>query len=653
VSFVGRTAARLLALTALGALLVPSSQGAITGSLEFRQDSDRIRGQGTIGPARFGSSVALSADATTALVGGPDDDGRKGAAWVFTRSSEGPWAPQGGKLVHADPAAKDRFGTSVALSADGNTALIGGYPSGGKGPVFVFTRSGGTWMRSDRLEPGDEVGASQFGSSVALSDDGRTALVGGFSDNSGRGAAWVFVRTADGWRQQGPKLKAIDEAGAGLFGSSVDLSADGNVALIGGPGDQWAGPFVTAGAAWIFTRSGDTWSQFGPKLLPGGPISSSYFGWSVALSGDGNTAMVGGPRDVATEDGAVWVYARNGPVWGQQGPKLFPSDARVGNVTFHVGESVALSADGETAVIGGSGVNFGRGAIWVYTRSGTTWSQRGRRIEAGAEIGAGSLGSSVALAPDGNSAFVGGPFDDTGVGAAWWFVNRPVVARITPVSGSVRGGLQVTIVGELKKAAAVHFGDTPASAFDVLSPTTITAIAPPHAPGVVDVTVANSGGKSLTSAASKFTYVDTEAPSTPGAFRGRYRRGALSFTWRPSRDDVGLDHYSLERDGSPVRRLEPTATTASLKPFATRRKTAFALFALDAAGNRSEPARVTVVPRPRPGGVPRTIPAWAQKLFTWETTGRKGRRPTGAPKPLPVWYARWKAWKLQPYTITG
>jgi hypothetical protein len=646
------TAAAILAAAAV-TLLVPSSQGATTAGLVFRQDGDAIRGLATVGAARFGTSVALSADATTALVGGPDDDGRKGAAWVFTRSAGGNWTPQGGKLLQANPAPQDYFGRSVALSADGNTALVGSERMDADGLAWVFTRSGSTWTRGPRLTPAGETGDSTFGSGVALSADGRTALIGGYSDSSGRGAAWVFTRSGDVWSQQGPKLTGIDEAGAGGFGSSVALSADGNLALIGGPFDNWAGPFVTSGAAWLFTRSGNTWSQFGPKLLPGGPISSSWFGWSVALSGDGNTALVGGPHDATGEDGAAWVYRRTGNVWGQQGPKLFPSDAKVGNVTKHVGQSVALSADGDTALIGGPGVNFSRGAIWIYTRTGTSWSQQGARIEAGGMIGGGGLGSSARLAADGHSAFVGALFDNTGVGAAWWFANRATVTTISPVSGPIRGGTQVTIVGtDFKQAANVHFGETPASSFTVASPTTVTAISPPHAPGVVDIAVVNSGGISLPSAATKFTYVDQEPPSAPGAFRARYARRALTFSWRASEDDVGVDHYSLERGDAALRRLNAGVTSTTLRPFSTSRKTVFSLSALDAAGNRSQPAKLTVAPKRRPSGVPRSIPRWAQKLFTWETTGRKGRRPA-TPKPLAAWYARWKAWQLQPYRITS
>ena len=113
-----------------------------------------------------------------------------------------------------------------------------------------------------------------FGTNVALSADGDTALIGGWNDDgsafgnrdySGKGAAWVFTRSGTTWTQQGPKLTGADESGNGKFSTIVALSADGNTALIGGWNDD-----TSKGAAWVFTRSGSTWSQQGPKLTGGG-----------------------------------------------------------------------------------------------------------------------------------------------------------------------------------------------------------------------------------------------------------------------------------------------------------------------------------------------------------------------------------------------
>ena len=114
-----------------------------------------------------------------------------------------------------------------------------------------------------KLVGAGETGDGSFGHSVAISADGNTALVGGSEDNNLVGAAWIFTRTATGWAQQGGKLTASDEVDNGLdnghFGESVALSSDGNTALIGAPADAHRSP----GAAWIFTRTGPTWTQQG------------------------------------------------------------------------------------------------------------------------------------------------------------------------------------------------------------------------------------------------------------------------------------------------------------------------------------------------------------------------------------------------------
>ena len=158
--------------------------------------------------------------------------------------------------------------------------------------------------------------------SVALSADGNTALIGDPGNNAGVGAAWAFTRSGQAWTQQGPKLTGSGEIGEGFFGMDVALSADGNTALVGGPRDNGE-----VGAAWAFTRSGQTWTQQGSKLTGSGAIGAGLFGWSVALSADGNTALIGGPADnqgvgALTGVGAAWVFTRSGQTWAQQGPKL-------------------------------------------------------------------------------------------------------------------------------------------------------------------------------------------------------------------------------------------------------------------------------------------------------------------------------------------
>src|SRR5262249_7443540 len=147
------------------------------------------------------------------------DDGNAGAAWVFTRSGS-TWSQQGAKLTGTGGSGDGRFGASVALSENGNTALIGGI--GGDdltGAAWVFTRANGVLaQQGDALTADDETGAGEFGGSAALSADGNTALIGGAADDDGVGAAWVFTRTGTTWSQQGDKLVGDGEVGGARFG---------------------------------------------------------------------------------------------------------------------------------------------------------------------------------------------------------------------------------------------------------------------------------------------------------------------------------------------------------------------------------------------------------------------------------------------------
>ena len=126
----------------------------------------------------------------------------------------------------------------------------------------------------------------------------------------------------------------------------------------------------------MYTRSGGVWSQQGPKLVGTGAVGNAVQGISVSLSGDGNSAIVGGYGDNGFA-GAAWVFTSSGGVWSQQGAKLVGTGA-VGNA--YQGYSVSLSGDGNTTVIGGVGDNGGLGAAWVYTRSGGVWSQQGVKL---------------------------------------------------------------------------------------------------------------------------------------------------------------------------------------------------------------------------------------------------------------------------------
>jgi lipocalin len=367
---------------------------------------------GTIGPANVGYSVALSATGDTAIVGGWGDDSYVGAAWVFTRSA-GVWRQQGTKLVSPSAVGPAYQGYSVALSADGNTAIVGGAnDDSGIGAVWVFTRSGDIWtQQGGKLVAADAAGHAHQGYSVSLSNDGNTAIVGGAFDAGNEGAAWVWTRREDAWTQQGGKLVGTGAVGPAEQGSSVALSRDGATALVGGPNDNSG-----AGAAWVFTRSGDVWAQQRSKLVGTDVDGPAGQGGSVALSRDGNTAIMGGHRD-RDFVGAAWIYTRSDGAWTQQGSKLVgPAVGRA-----YQGFSVSMSGDGNTAIVGGPTDNNIVGAAWIYVRRSGTWYVLGSKLVGAGAVGQAGQGVAVALSASGDTAILGGRLDQGGVGAAWMF----------------------------------------------------------------------------------------------------------------------------------------------------------------------------------------------------------------------------------------
>jgi hypothetical protein len=303
----------------------------------------------------FGCSVSLSGDGSRALVGAYGDattaGTAAGSAYVFVRSGTS-WSQQL-KLTSSDAAAYDYFGISVSLSRDGNTALAGAYgDNSGAGSAYVFLANGSNWTQQGKLAASDPANLDRFGGSVSLSADGNTALVGAANDDTpagtDAGSAYVFVRSGTTWSQQ-VKLTADNAAALAGFGISVSLSSDGNTALVGAA-NATTPAGAGAGSVYVFVRSGTSWSQQA-QLAAGGATGGDLFGCSVSLGNDGNRALAGAYGDDMTAGGNVgsaYVFARSGTNWSQQ-VQLMADD---GTAQDNFGWSVALSGNGNTALVG-------------------------------------------------------------------------------------------------------------------------------------------------------------------------------------------------------------------------------------------------------------------------------------------------------------
>lgn len=416
----------------MGVSIAPSMMSSSSAQSYIRANWIEIQklraSDGTTGD-EFGFSVAFSCD--TALIGAcyDNDNGHfSGSAYVFTCSNN-TWIEQV-KLLASDGTHGDQFGYSVALSGD--TALIGApFDDSGKGSAYVFTRSGITWTQQAKLTASDSVAKDYFGQSVSL--DGDTTLIGTYGDD-GKGSVYVFTRSEMNWTEQ-QKLFALDGEIGDLFGISISISGD--TAIIGAKYDKNNGNMT--GSAYVFSRNENNWIQQQKLLAPDGE-DGDWFGWSISV--DGDTALIGanGDHDKGYNSGAAYVFTRSDIIWTYQG-KLFASD---GAEYDDFGCSVALSND--TALIGASRKNNYKGLAYIFTRTKTTWAQQAKLFPSdGAAVGC--FGFCVSL--DGNTALIGAPTDDSGIGSAYIFIrenqppNTPIITG--PHNGKIHASYNYTI----------------------------------------------------------------------------------------------------------------------------------------------------------------------------------------------------------------
>ena len=423
----------------------------------------------------FGFSVALSGD--TMAVGAPQEDSNatgvngnqannsapdSGTVYVFTRSS-GVWSQQA-YIKASNTGAGDAFGFSVAL--DGDTLAVGAYAeassatgingdqsdnsASSSGAVYVFTRSGTTWTQQAYVKASNAEGGDVFGISVALSGDtlavgatqeasSATGVNGTQTDNSvsNSGAVYVFTRSGTTWSQQA-YVKASNTGANDLFGRSVALFGD-TLAVgayqedghaTGVNGNQADNSATDSGAVYVFTRSGSTWSQQAYVKASNTGVGD-WFGWNVALANDtlavgarfeaSNATGTNGDQsdNSASSSGAVYVFTRSGTTWSQQ------AYVKASNTGANDQFGVGVALEGDTLAVGAyqeasnaTGVNGNQtsnsatdsGAVYVFTRAGTTWSQQGYLKASNTEAND-WFGYSIALS--GDTVVAGAPAEES------------------------------------------------------------------------------------------------------------------------------------------------------------------------------------------------------------------------------------------------
>ncbi|MFZ4430117.1 MAG: immunoglobulin domain-containing protein, partial [Phycisphaerales bacterium] len=360
----------------------------------------------------FFGSVAIESDVAVVGAFGSDvgSNVNQGAAYVFRRMGTA-WT-QESKLVAPGGSAGDSFGLHVVMR-DGTIAVGALLDDVGvatdAGSVHVFANTGSSWQQQARLEaPGGGSGVNdQFGFPIAITDD---AIVVGASldDVNGRidqGSAWIFSKVAGAWLTGDSSVPVNGEIGD-TIGESI--AVDGDTMAVGAPGDNIVAA-LDQGSVRILVRRGGQWEAQATVLAADG-AAGDRFGSSVSIAGDVLVVGAAGddlPAPAGADSGSVYVFTRSGTSWTQLA-KLTASDASAG---AGLGQSVSLSGDSIAA--GAAGVNAGEGAVYVFSRSGATWAQQARIVAADRAAGD-AFGFAVALRAE--ELLVGSPADDGAAG---------------------------------------------------------------------------------------------------------------------------------------------------------------------------------------------------------------------------------------------
>src|SRR4029453_11377814 len=386
-----------------------------------------------------------------AFVQGPTVRGQSAAANdpAFLRRNFSPIAYVKASNPKAD--AKLGFGSALTgqtlvMSRDGNTMAVSApeensaakgvngnqkdESAGGAGAVYIFMRgdSGQPWTQQAYLKASNTDAYDSFGFALALSANGNTLAVtatredsnarginGNQDDNSAEdsGAVYVFTRTGGRWSQQA-YAKSWNSDPGDQFGWSVTLSDDGNVMVVGAPteqsnargvnGNQADNSSANAGAGYVFTRAGSTWSQQaylkGAQTDPG-----DLFGFAVSLSSDGATLAISGydedggvPGINGNEadnskggSGCAYIFVRDGSTWTQT---TYLKESNLDHPQDSFGSALAISGDGRTLAVDApdedglvGGINgpqysgkenqdTSNGAIYLFVNTNGTWSQQ-------------------------------------------------------------------------------------------------------------------------------------------------------------------------------------------------------------------------------------------------------------------------------------
>jgi hypothetical protein len=365
---------------------------------------------------QFGWSVATSEDGKAVAVGALDDSQfgeYSGAVYVYKKSID-QWNFE--KITAFDADEWSKFGSHVSLSDDGNTVAIGAMwdtAYGGTGAAYVYSYFGINWS-GVKIKASDGDGTDWFGKHLAISGDAQTLMVGASGDDDpdgedvtpDSGSAYIFDKNGTNWDET--KILPSNGEKNAFFGTNVDVSNDGSVFVVGSYGHSNGVEGARDGLAYVY-RWNETSQEYDEYILEGSDIAyhDAWYGYSTAITGDGNTVVVGAPNEIGNSgSGSVYVYEWNGTSWMET--KLIPAE---GGPNMCFGSSVSISDDASLIIVGEPDTYAYAGTetpgyVHLFEYNGSTWTEEDKFTSTGAIAGS-QFGDPVEISGDGSVFVVG------------------------------------------------------------------------------------------------------------------------------------------------------------------------------------------------------------------------------------------------------
>jgi hypothetical protein len=343
--------------------------------------------------------MAMSRDGSTIVAGSyltnPGGISDAGAAYIY-KLVGGSYVYQQ-EITASDKAANDYFGRSVAISSDGTTIIVGSNlddvgAAANQGSAYIFDWNGSTWSQTQKIVQSDTLVSSEFGWSVAMSDDGTVAAIGAaYHDNPGGtavtngGAVYIFTKSGGTWSQT-QKMYASDyitQANQAL-GYNISMAGDGSMVVAGALYNDTT--VQDSGAAYVFVKSGGVWPVTETQILKTSDAATSDTGgWSVSTSQNGDRIIYGAPYDDDNQgnSGSIYIFDRSNGTWTQT--KKYANHAA--SSANYFGKSTAVSSDGMVYVVGteeGDSVGVNSGDIRIFEDE--VWRERSNTFTVNAGI---------------------------------------------------------------------------------------------------------------------------------------------------------------------------------------------------------------------------------------------------------------------------